>query len=44
MSKLITYFNNPEDEKDVFECTECGKEMSKNNGVCSSECHKSSMR
>ena len=33
-------WNEPDE---VYECTECGKEMETDKGVCSTACHKASM-
>jgi hypothetical protein len=39
----MKYFNDPQEEKDVYYCSECDAEMDTDKGVCSSRCHKASM-
>ena len=39
----MKYPNDPQEEKDVWYCTECDTEMDSDKGVCSSRCHKASM-
>ena len=31
-------------QDEAFTCSECGKKMKKDNGVCSQKCHETSMR
>lgn len=38
-----TNFDDPQNEQDTWNCTECDKEMTSDKGVCSNACHKTSM-
>lgn len=35
--------NAPYNEQEYFECSECGKKMATDKGVCSNKCFKASM-